>query len=571
MAAGKNLDQTSSLYVSIVIVGFVLISKLIEHFFDHAIHYLHRIKHPALVAVVEHVKDEIMLVGTLSMFLIFVENSLATWCVDRNDVYVPALNHEACVEYYSGRRSSLGNTTNTSRRLSLGSTRALLGSSSSGTKQVCPDGQTFFVEVKALHQAHFLIFYLSLTHIVYSLVSLYIARWWSNQYARWEASVLSNYGGIVTSVQYKLRRRPKNIWLEYLNAFKEQFYFQIDHTTAAVLRQYYIVVLGLPEDYRYFGKFRRDMEVGFAEICGLDTTLWVYTAATMWTEGMPNSSKGGDLPVGTIFGCVLAFGFATKMLIWIQRLVEAVFLAMEDHNFRKHVIDVNHLPKSDYTQINMDAMTDPVDGEEEEEVGLTKPANTIFDGIQINFGSWPFKQHGSTIMLWGIKLVLFQFSQKICFTIFYFQQFRDANGTWGSGCYILSRTPASLIVSNIVNVVMVFHIGMVLIPLYCFTKHVDMHRGKEEGFIPEASRFIAKSIKTVAQQAKNVRQKKVKKQKSTRTSHGVKKSKYKLPFSFKKEKPTSSALAATADNDYNRRESIDIYGPDPELPKNKEK
>ena len=208
---------------------------------------------------------------------------------------------------------------------------------------------------------------------------------------------------------------------------------------------------------------------------------------------------------------------------------------------------------------------------DEEEVGLTKPANTIFDGIQINFGSWPFKQHGSTIMLWGIKLVLFQFSQKICFTIFYFQQFRDANGTWGSGCYILSRTPASLIVSNIVNVGMVFHIGMVLIPLYCFTKHVDMHRGKEEGFIPEASRFIAKSIKTVAQQAKNVRQKRVKKQKSTRTSHGVKKSKYKLPFSFKKEKPTSSALAATADNDYNRRESIDIYGPDPELPKNKEK
>ena len=54
-------------------------------------------------------------------------------------------------------------------------------------------------------------------------------------------------------------------------------------------------------------------------------------------------------------------------------------------------------------------MTDPVDGEEEEEVGLTKPANTIFDGIQINFGSWPFKQHGSTIMLWGIKLVLFLF------------------------------------------------------------------------------------------------------------------------------------------------------------------
>jgi hypothetical protein len=68
--------------------------------------------------------------------------------------------------------------------------------------------------------------------------------------------------------------------------------------------------------------------------------------------------------------------------------------------------------------------------------------------------------------------------------------------------------------------------------------------------------------------AKNVRQRRVEKQKSTRANHGVKKSKYKFPSSFKKEKLTSSSLTTMADNGTveaqfsNRQNSIDIYGPD---------
>ena len=555
MGAGNNLDQTSALYVSIVIVGFVFLSKIIEHGFEHAVHYLHHHHEISLVAVVEHVKDEIMLVGTLSMFLIFVENTLATWCVPENNEFVPALNHEACIPYYSSS-STAGNgstgSASSSGRRAMGSTRQLLAASSGSDAPItCGAGETFFVEVKALHQAHFLIFYLSLTHIIYSIVAILTARAWAKSYETWESDVILGGGKMVPDEDFNVPERPKGLVKEYAYAFYKQFTFTIDHTTASLLRQFYIVTQNKPKDYHFFSVVKEELEMDFSEICGLDTILWIYTAATMWTEGMPNSSKGGDVPVGTFFGCFVCFVLGTKMLILVQRLTEQVYHRMKANNAaleqferktesasegshghgshghdaahanrtmdqltEKQLIDIKHtfsmwdtsgdgainqeelkdMLKSlghDVTAAQCEEMIASVDFSKDgtmhfgeflmimETFHISEPnlKQNIFQGISMDFGPG-LRMNGPKLMLWGIKLVMFQFSQKICFTIFYFQQFKDADGNYGKGCYILSRTTASLVTSNLVNALMCFYIGLVLVPLYSMTKHVAMHKRK---------------------------------------------------------------------------------------------
>jgi len=90
MGAGRNLEQTSSLYIGIMLMFFVFISKLVESGFHRAKHWLQHHHEISLVAVLEHIKDEIMLVGTLSMMLLTIESSIAGWCVPLADQYTPA-------------------------------------------------------------------------------------------------------------------------------------------------------------------------------------------------------------------------------------------------------------------------------------------------------------------------------------------------------------------------------------------------------------------------------------------------------------------------------------------------
>lgn len=165
---------------------------------------------------------------------------------------------------------------------------------------------------------------------------------------------------------------------------------------------------------------------------------------------MPNDDKGGNMPVGTIFGCLVSFLLGMKMLVMLQRLTEQVCERMKGRG-------VHGLTR------------------ERSLSGINKQSN-LFEGVQVNYGCpGPFKGHGTTLMLMCVKFVMFQLSQKICFTIFYFQQFK------GNGCYILSRGAASLIISCLIHGGMCFYYGLVLIPLYSLTKHLGIrtHASKD--------------------------------------------------------------------------------------------
>ena len=425
MGAGADLDGTSSLYVSIVIVAFVLFSKLIEGFFHRLKHYLHHRHEYSLIKVMEQVKDELMLVGTLSMFLIFVENQLATWCVPNNDIFVPKKQHAVCREHYAS------STANATRRLpgDHGSNMSLLAS---GAAPTCDSGQVFFIETKALHQADFLIFYVAITHIVYTCIAIFTSRYWAKGYETWEAEVLQGGGKLVQDYEFKIPDYPKTFMHEYAAAFKKQFTFRIDDLTAHVLREFFLKSQNKPKDFRFFKMVKKELEGDFVELCGLDTILWIYTAGVLFSEGMENDDKGGSAPVGTIFGCLVSFCLGTKMLVIIRNLTKEALRRIKKN-------------------------------------GAEGAGECVYKGLEIKFDCpWKFKGHGPTLLRWAIKLVMFQFSQKICFTIFYFQQFK------GKGCYILSRGPASLIITSLIHGVMCFYIGLVLIPLYSLTKHLHI-------------------------------------------------------------------------------------------------
>ena len=122
MGAGRNIEETSSIYIAIMLMIFVLFSKLVENGFHHAKHWLQHHHEISLVAVLEHIKDEIMLVGTLSLVLLSTESWFATWCVAEDKQFVPALSEEKCKTVYatgSSTGSSANSTSSSGRRMGI--------------------------------------------------------------------------------------------------------------------------------------------------------------------------------------------------------------------------------------------------------------------------------------------------------------------------------------------------------------------------------------------------------------------------------------------------------------------
>ena len=462
MGEGRNIEETSSVYIAIMLMIFVAFSKLVESIFRYTKQWLHSHHEISLVAVLEHIKDEVMLVGTLSMVLLIAESWFASWCVPEDTQYVPALSQDYCKTIYNFSNASLSLTSkhNSGRRLSA------------TMRKRCPAGQTYFMDTNALHQVDFLIFWMAFTHIIYSICVVLLSRFWAYELVKWEKEILSAGKSFADGVASEEVKKPANIFEEYFAAFKQQFtHFRakgMDAFTAAALRQFYIISQKKDQNYRFFSIVKEELEQDFDEICGIDSVLWLFTAFSLFTEGQGSSGAVSDIPMaGTIFVMILSLVIGTNLMVIIQRLILDIYSRMLSHGYT--------------SPISLASKKDNADEEKASQVGDSILTEDMFEKptpVKADMGLFG---HGKFVWLWGIKFCMFEFSRKVTYIIFYYQQFRNEDGVGGQSCYHLSRAAnggISVYLSLVCCFMFIFYIGLKLIPMYSISTHVAMHQRK---------------------------------------------------------------------------------------------
>ena len=396
-----------------------------------------------------HIKDEVMLVGTLSMGLLIAESWFASWCVPEDKVFVPALSQEYCRSIYNN--SVINATSKVSKK--------------------CPAGQTFFMDINAIHQVDFLIFWLAFTHIIYSVFVVLLSRYWAHELVKWEKQILSSGRDFVEGVAKKEIQKPANIFDEYFAAFKLQFTnFRakgMDPFTAAILRQFYIISQKKDVKYRFFRIVKHELEQDFDEICGIDSVLWLFTAFSLFLEGQGSNSIISKIPMaGTLFVMFLSLVIGTNLMIVIQRLILDINTRMLVHSYTSPALLASKKVNTDEEKSSQ--ARDSVSKEQ------------MFEKLSPIKADMGLYGHGKFVWLWGIKFCMFEFSRKITYIIFYYQQFRNEDG-FGRSCYHLSRSAnggVTVYLSLICCFVFCFYIGLKLIPLYSISTHVAMHQRK---------------------------------------------------------------------------------------------
>ena len=83
-AAGKTIEEEPSWVVVVMLFSFLLVSILVEHTIEWLHHKLHN--REGLVYVLEKVKDELMLMGFISLALVALEDQLLSICIPLNAI-----------------------------------------------------------------------------------------------------------------------------------------------------------------------------------------------------------------------------------------------------------------------------------------------------------------------------------------------------------------------------------------------------------------------------------------------------------------------------------------------------
>ncbi|CAA6674441.1 unnamed protein product [Spirodela intermedia] len=198
-SSGRKMDQTPSWAVATVCTVIIIISLLLEK-------GLHRIGKGDGEAL-EKIKDELMILGFISLLLTFVGDYADKICVplSAGNTMLPCPLREEKPGKKGGRRLlwDLAVGMESKRRM-------LAGASDSA----CSEGKVAFMSAYAIHQLHIFIFFLAIFHLLYTAATMALGRAKIRRWKEWERET--------SSLDYEFSNDPSRFRFAHETSFVRQ-------------------------------------------------------------------------------------------------------------------------------------------------------------------------------------------------------------------------------------------------------------------------------------------------------------------------------------------------------------
>ncbi|KAL9259059.1 MLO-like protein [Drosera capensis] len=227
----RSLALTPTWSVATVLTIFVVISLIVERSIHRLGHWLKETHRNPLLQTVEKMKEELMLLGFISLLLTATSSTISNICIKSkfyDGVFAPCSKAEIDEEhqdnYSEGRNLLMGSRTY--RR-----------------------GYEPFVSYQGLEQLHRFIFIMAVTHITYSCLTMLLAIVKIQSWSAWEDEARADRHDALT---------------DYLT-----------------LRKGFIMTHKLKYKYDFHGYMIRSMEEEFQRVVGVSGPLWGFVIAFM--------------------------------------------------------------------------------------------------------------------------------------------------------------------------------------------------------------------------------------------------------------------------------------------------
>ncbi|KAL8195498.1 hypothetical protein R6Q57_025901 [Mikania cordata] len=269
----RSLALTPTWSVAIVLTLFVVVSLLVERLIHRLVKWLKKVNRSPLLAAVEKMKEELMLLGFISLFLAATSNGISNICIPS--------------KFYSGGFYPCSKPDN--NQLFEDS---LLDESE---KKICKKNYEPFVPHQGLEQLHRLIFVIAITHVSYSCLTMLLAVMKIHSWRKWEDDAQMDRHGVLSEISRNeiMRRQSailkfhmssplvRNGFFTWMVCFFRQFGISVARADYLALREAFLMNHNLTSKYDFHSYMIRSMEEEFQSIVGLNGPLWGLVVAFM--------------------------------------------------------------------------------------------------------------------------------------------------------------------------------------------------------------------------------------------------------------------------------------------------
>ncbi|PSS14153.1 MLO-like protein [Actinidia chinensis var. chinensis] len=237
-----------------------------------------------LFEALQKVKEELMLLGFISLLLTVFQGSIIKMCV-RESVTHQLLPCEFPSESPSEGESS-DNTTETTSHL-----RRLLAEEFTGAGYCAAKDKVPLLSVEALHHLHIFIFVLAIVHVTFSVLTVVIGGAKIRQWKHWEDSIAKDNYDTEQVLRPKLTDVHQHDFIKgrflgigknsailgWLHSFFKQFYGSVTRSDYMTLRLGFIMThcRGNPK-FNFHKYMIRALEDDFKKVVGISWYLWIF-------------------------------------------------------------------------------------------------------------------------------------------------------------------------------------------------------------------------------------------------------------------------------------------------------
>jgi len=276
----RELDQTPTWAVAGVCAIIIIISLLLEKILHKLGTWLTEKHKKALYEALEKVKAELMILGFISLILVFSQYYIAKICIPVKvaDTMLP------CPANSTTSKTDDSEKGDNRRRLLWYEHRILAAGTYSSN---CKEGKVPIITVDGLHQLHILIFFLAVFHVVYSAVTMALGRMKIRGWKHWELETASpDYEFSNDPARFRLAhetsfvRSHTSFWTRipfffYVGCFFRQFFKSVSRSDYLTLRNGFISVHLAPGSKFNFQKYiKRSLEDDYKKVVGISPVLW---------------------------------------------------------------------------------------------------------------------------------------------------------------------------------------------------------------------------------------------------------------------------------------------------------
>ncbi|XP_022875162.1 MLO-like protein 1 isoform X1 [Olea europaea var. sylvestris] len=282
---GTTLEFTPTWVVSAVCTVIVGISLAAERLLHYAGKYLKKKNQKSLYEALLKVKEELMLLGFISLMMTVFQGRLVKICVP-DDI----MKHLLPCSLPSESSSNGEGSSPTSPEASAHH-RRLLAEASAGVGYCIAKHKVPLLSLEALHHLHIFIFVLAIVHVTFSVLTVVFGGAQIRQWKRWEDSIAKvNYDTQqvlmprVTDVQQHdfIKKRflgmgRHSALLSWVHSFLKQFYGSVTKLDYVALRLGFIMThcRGSPK-FNFHRYMIRALEDDFKKVVGISWYLWAF-------------------------------------------------------------------------------------------------------------------------------------------------------------------------------------------------------------------------------------------------------------------------------------------------------